>query len=142
MSRGALTLVALPLLLAGCSRNAEIVTTPGGPAAVIVSDAGAVETSPAEKRSTAKTLGIPPGHLPPPGHCRVWMPGRPPGHQGPSGPCASLQRRVPAGGWLVYRPSENKKHVKVWAYDSGSSSVVWVRWFDAVTGAFLREDRS
>jgi hypothetical protein len=30
---------------------------------------------------------IPPGHLPPPGECRVWLPGRPPGHQPPPGRC-------------------------------------------------------
>ena len=32
-------------------------------------------------------LGIPPGHLPPPGHCRIWVPGRPPGHQPPPDSC-------------------------------------------------------
>lgn len=26
---------------------------------------------------------VPPGHLPPPGHARVWHPNRPPGHQPP-----------------------------------------------------------
>lgn len=31
--------------------------------------------------------GIPPGHLPPPGHCRDWIPGRPPGHQPPPYKC-------------------------------------------------------
>ena len=31
--------------------------------------------------STAATLGIPPGHLPPPGMCRVWMPDQPPGQR-------------------------------------------------------------
>src|SRR2546422_6675984 len=31
--------------------------------------------------STAATLGVPPGHLPKPGQCRIWVPGVPPGHQ-------------------------------------------------------------
>ena len=31
--------------------------------------------------STAATLKIPPGHLPPPGECRVWLPDVPPGQQ-------------------------------------------------------------
>jgi hypothetical protein len=30
---------------------------------------------------------IPPGHLPPPGECRVWYPDRPAGHQPPPGRC-------------------------------------------------------
>ena len=32
-------------------------------------------------RGPVASLGIPPGHYPPPGHCRVWLPGQPPGHQ-------------------------------------------------------------
>jgi len=32
-------------------------------------------------RQGKKGQGIPPGHLPPPGTCRVWYDGRPPGHQ-------------------------------------------------------------
>lgn len=30
---------------------------------------------------------IPPGHYPPPGHCRDWYPDRPPGHQPPPYRC-------------------------------------------------------
>ena len=32
-------------------------------------------------------FSIPPGHLPPPGECRVWYPGVPPGHQPPPFRC-------------------------------------------------------
>ena len=32
-------------------------------------------------------LGIPPGHMPPPGACRIWYPDRPPGQQPPPGRC-------------------------------------------------------
>ena len=35
--------------------------------------------------------GIPPGHLPPPGACRVWIDGRPPGHQPPPTDCRSAE---------------------------------------------------
>lgn len=31
---------------------------------------------------------IPPGHMPPPGLCRVWLMGVPPGHQPPPRPCS------------------------------------------------------
>lgn len=44
---------------------------------------------------------IPPGHMPPPGKCRVWFPDRPPGHQPPPGNCGELRHRVPAGAVLV-----------------------------------------
>jgi hypothetical protein len=30
---------------------------------------------------------MPPGHMPPPGHCRNWIPGVPPGHQPPPFRC-------------------------------------------------------
>lgn len=44
---------------------------------------------------------IPPGHLPPPGACRLWFIDRPPGHQPPPGPCAQLRHQVSAGVFLV-----------------------------------------
>ena len=44
---------------------------------------------------------VPPGHLPPPGECRIWFPDRPPGHQPPPGDCRELSRRVPHGAVLV-----------------------------------------
>jgi len=49
----------------------------------------------------AKPVKIPPGHLPPPGQCRIWFPDRPPGHQPPPGPCQVLQYQVPPGAFLV-----------------------------------------
>lgn len=48
-------------------------------------------------------LRIPPGHLPPPGQCRIWYPGTPPGHQPPPGSCRKLRHHVPEGAWLVRR---------------------------------------
>ena len=45
---------------------------------------------------------IPPGHLPPPGKCRIWFPGRPPGHQPPPGDCHMLRLEVPPGAHLIY----------------------------------------
>ena len=44
---------------------------------------------------------IPPGHLPPPGSCRIWYPDRPPGHQPPPGNCRELSWHVPPGAILV-----------------------------------------
>lgn len=36
--------------------------------------------------------GIPNGHMPPPGECRVWYDGRPPGRQPPSTSCRDAER--------------------------------------------------
>lgn len=47
------------------------------------------------------SLHVPPGHLPPPGQCRIWFPDRPPGHQPPPAECHELRHNVPAGGVLV-----------------------------------------
>ena len=94
-----------------------------------------------ENASTAAKFGIPPGHLPPPGQCRVWMPGEPPGKQKkkyPSGDCSSVSREVPAGAWLVYRPGGDKKEVIVREYD-GDGLVRGVSVFDVVTGELLRQ---
>lgn len=46
--------------------------------------------------------GVPPGHAPPPGQCRIWFPDRPPGHQPPPGDCHDLERSVPPGATIIY----------------------------------------
>lgn len=48
-----------------------------------------------------RAVEVPPGHMPPPGACRIWFPGRPPGQQPPPGDCFELQRQVPPGAVLV-----------------------------------------
>jgi hypothetical protein len=49
----------------------------------------------------SQPVHIPPGHLPPPGQCRIWYPDRPPGHQPPPGSCRKLRHQVPPGAVLV-----------------------------------------
>ncbi|HXV76453.1 MAG TPA: hypothetical protein VD788_09045 [Candidatus Polarisedimenticolaceae bacterium] len=90
--------------------------------------------------STPSRLGIPPGHFPPAGQCRVWHPGRPPGHQPAPGSCSVVEQDVGPGDWLVYRPTSEKKVVRVSFYDSRSPRVrIAVRVYDYRTGEFLRE---
>jgi hypothetical protein len=48
-------------------------------------------------------LGIPKGHMPPPGSCRIWYPGRPPGQQPPPFKCGLGRLSVPLGAFLVQR---------------------------------------
>jgi hypothetical protein len=44
---------------------------------------------------------IPPGHMPPPGKCRIWFPDLPPGQQPPPGDCEELRYHVPRGACLI-----------------------------------------
>jgi hypothetical protein len=46
-------------------------------------------------------LNIPKGHLPPPGECKIWFPGRPPGQQPPPTSCVSAIRNAPLGAWVI-----------------------------------------
>ncbi len=69
--------------------------------AVVVMLAGCVVYEEPAPVYQAKPVKIPPGHLPPPGQCRIWFPDRPPGHQPPPGSCKKLQHQVPPGAILV-----------------------------------------
>ncbi len=46
-------------------------------------------------------LKVPKGHLPPPGECRIWLPGVPPGQQPPPQSCRSAAYEVPRGAWVI-----------------------------------------
>jgi hypothetical protein len=81
-----LTVVAA-IALSSCGRTVLVSSTPADPEPTAEQSAGGPGPS------TAATLGIPPGHLPPVGQCRIWIPGTPPGHQGPSGDAASWPAR-------------------------------------------------
>ncbi|RJP75122.1 MAG: hypothetical protein C4532_00840 [Candidatus Abyssobacteria bacterium SURF_17] len=87
-------------------------------------------------------VAIPPGHLPPPGECRIWYPGEPPGQQPPPGPCSELEWRVPLGAWLVHGPSEHYEDFVVEVYHEQQPRVVIsIRYFDSESGRFLREEK-
>jgi surface antigen len=66
---------------------------------------------------------VPPGHMPPPGMCRVWYPDRPPGHQPPPGPCNVLIVRLPRDAELIrggnYAPPPPPRE-RVTAIDAGA----------------------
>ena len=46
--------------------------------------------------------GVPPGHRPPAGMCRIWIDGVPPGHQPAPTDCATAAARVPPNGRIIY----------------------------------------
>lgn len=106
-----------------------------------VATAVAVHRLPAEWNPAAY-LGIPPGHLPPPGECRIWFPGLPPGQQPPPGRCGKLEQDVPLGAWLLYRPPHAREHVHVSVYDAWSPGVVVeLRIYEAETGKYVRHEK-
>ncbi|MDH3735357.1 MAG: hypothetical protein OEU54_17635 [Gemmatimonadota bacterium] len=131
----------------GCSGVSQIETLPApsgsvGTRGTVVTNDGAVLTT--GERSTAATLGIPPGHLPEAGECRVWEPGRPPGQQRglPQGACELVERRVQPHQWLVYRPGTDRKIVEVRSYDSlpgGGVAVRLIQVFDIASGVLVSE---
>lgn len=90
----------------------------------------------------ALTLDIPPGHLPEVGECRVWIPGLPPGQQAKpkSRTCAGITSVAPAGSWIIYLPSDDRKVVHVRLVDERRPGVVIrIRIFDIDTRRLLRE---
>lgn len=46
--------------------------------------------------------GVPPGHQPPPGMCRIWIDGVPPGQQPAPTDCASAVRNRPSNGRVLF----------------------------------------
>jgi hypothetical protein len=92
--------------------------------------------------NTAVMLGVPPGHLPPPGQCRIWVPGRPPGQQARARSCDGIVAAAPAGAIILYRPGRDRKLVRVrYVDDRRAGVVVRIRIFEAETGKFLREEK-
>lgn len=62
-------------------------------------------------RGPRRLEGVPRGHYPPPGKCRVWYPNRPPGHQPPPTDCHRLAgMRLEPGAFVLHGDQ---------AYDAG-----------------------
>ena len=67
------------------------------------------------------SLGIPKGHLPPPGECKVWIPGKPAGQQGPPQSCGSALRNAPLGAWVI---THEGSRYKVNIFNRGKRGIV------------------
>ena len=135
--RSARSVAACLALLAAsaCSSNIELSSSQPEPAAR--------RSRPSEahsNRSTASTLGIPPGHLPSVGQCRVWVPGTPPGRQARARSCEGIERSAPAGSWILYRPTADRKVVHVRTISSERAGrVIRIRVYDVERGTYLRD---
>jgi hypothetical protein len=105
-------------------------------------ESGAEPARPSSVSQRLTRLEVPPGHIPPAGTCRVWFPGQPPGRQPKAGACASVERTAPAGSWILYRPTADRRVVHVREVDARRAGIVVnVRVFDAASGAYLRDVR-
>lgn len=59
--------------------------------------------------------GIPYGHMPPAGQCRVWYQGRPAGHQPPPTSCSVAERQASAnGGRVIYGTDRDRDRDDRW----------------------------
>lgn len=65
-------------------------------------------------RIPVRAIRIPPGHLPPPGLCRLWYVGRPPGHQPPATSCARLFRSYRHPGVLILQGAPRFRDDDAW----------------------------
>jgi hypothetical protein len=130
---------ALALATAGCSSGTIMHGTPEQPRPVPAPPPTADRDEHGHSASV-HVLGIPPGHLPHPGQCRVWIPGNPPGHQPHARACAGITATAPAGSWIVYRASANPDVVHVHVVDeSRAGIVVVIRIYDA-EGHWVRDE--
>ena len=63
----------------------------------------AVATATPAPGQVYQAIGVPGGHMPPPGQCRAWYPDRPPGHQPPPTDCRSAAWQAQRyGGRLIW----------------------------------------
>jgi hypothetical protein len=68
------------------------------------------------------------------------IPGTPPGHQAKARSCNNIERVAPAGSWILYRPSEDRKVVKVQMVDSRRMGViVHRRTYDVARGTLISD---
>ena len=75
-------------------------------AALVLATASASADDGDRRRGPA---GVPPGHLPAPGECRVWHDGQPPGHQPPPTSCADARREAArTGGRVIYGGEDDR----------------------------------
>ncbi len=116
------------------------VVVAAGCSATIRAPAPEPQRGPRENPSAAvHVLGVPPGQLPRPGQCRVWVPGVPPGRQARSRSCEGILATAPAGSMVLYRPSRERSMVRVrYIHEARVGVVITVRMFEAETGRFVR----
>ena len=88
------------IVIGGCARYGQVVLEDETGSISVEVDRGTSQGR-YPGRYESKLPEIPPGHMPPPGKCRIWFPGEPPGKQSPPGDCRELRHQAPPGAWLI-----------------------------------------
>lgn len=139
--------LACLVFLGGCTFSSilsKLSTKPApAPATVgpVAPSAPVAAVAHAALEAPSRSLGIPPEQLPSPGECRLWLPDIPPARQSAPGSCVSVQKKVPAGAWVLHRSDEKSNEVAVNVYRSRWPLIVSeTRYFDYWTGGFLRAE--
>lgn len=132
-------LAVLPLLLALSACATRVVVHSPTPGPEPVHHSSSAPPAPAHPvQGPVASLGVPPGHFPPPGQCRIWVQGVPPGKQADCVPCNSIDGKIPVGALVLYRPSKESGALQVMEYDEQSPGmIVSVQWYDAQDGRHL-----
>lgn len=112
MKNSFLPIVLIVLLLSSCQSFSILISGQKGRSPSPSPSPKHEPEGPRNYRSYS-VLKIPPGHLPPPGRCRVWIPNRPPGQQGPPTSCSQALRDAPPGSWIITRMDNNHDHLEV-----------------------------
>ena len=79
----------------------------------------------AEAQGRRDSQGIPPGHLPPAGMCRIWLDDVPPGRQPAPTSCAEAERRAPRDARVIYGSGTSRDGR--WERDGGRADGRWDR---------------
>lgn len=77
--------------------------------ALIVSIAALSIAAPLEAQQLGPSGGIPAGHKPPPGMCRIWIDGVPPGRQPAPTDCPTAVRNRPSNGRVIWGDDDRKR---------------------------------
>lgn len=106
--RVALLLSIVVIGTSACSRTVATAVPGGSPSsattargeAPAAANSGKARGEPA--RGPRKLNGVPPGHYPKAGECRLWHSGRPPGQQPKATACRNLIGHVPDGAFILH----------------------------------------
>jgi hypothetical protein len=91
---------------------------------IIISSPYPAPRQPESRAERGQSIHIPKGHLPPPGHCRIWYPSRSAGQQPPPQRCPIPVSQVPLGAYIVSRVEGDDKRALVKIYDERKAGIV------------------